>query len=324
MLSSFKMVRMLSRQVTFRTFCTASVARVPNTVESINVNISINKNLKNVVEGSQTNMNTGAKNETEKINTSTHKTVVASPKKRLIDESDDDEATELKELKSKAQSKMEDQVFHKKEKGYWVHVEHFINLVKKGTIDMKNDSAYLKSIFSGNLLYNERYTAFELRERRRISKDIVKFIPFFAMLLIPGGEILIPVYVAILPNATPNQLLSESEKGMKLGEKNDLQASGYKVMKNGLPNFINVIGLDSLHYRRAVDKFEKSEGSNKEMYFYTAQCFVSTLDNFMRDGDHSKENLENILLDNLTTKQLENICKFIYLEYIPGNNMINF
>lgn len=276
-----------------RTFCTATVPRMPNLVGNTKVTIDPSENVKNIINS----VNMAQENQSTKLgseNAPKIKTVVANPKKRLIDLSDDDEVKELQELKTKAQKKIEDQVFHKKEKGWWVHVEHFMNLVKKGCIDMKKDSRYLKSIFSGNLLFESRYTAYELRERRRISKDILKFIPFFGMLIIPGGEIFIPLYVGIFPNATPNQLLTDSEKGIKVGEKVAKQDAGHNYLKNHLPKFINVIGLDSLHYQRTVDKFEKSEGLDKEKYFYTAQCFSSQLNSFMENGDHSEENVKNI------------------------------
>ena len=47
------------------------------------------------------------------------------------------------------------------------------------------------------------------------------------------------------------------------------------------------------------------------------------VEKFVRTGDHSDANLKNLLLRNLSAPQLENICKFLYIEYIPGNRLIN-
>ena len=68
---------------------------------------------------------------------------------------------------------------------------------------------------------------------------------------------------------------------------------------------------------------EKSEGEAKEKYFYMALNWEAQVDKFVRKGDLSDANLKNLLLKNLSTRQLENICKFMYIEYIPGNRLIN-
>merc|ERR1712232_1416817 len=85
MLSSFKILRMFSKQATFRTFATATVARVPDNIENINVNASINEKLKNTVESAKATLNSSPKQEVDKMSASTKKPVIASPKQRLVD-----------------------------------------------------------------------------------------------------------------------------------------------------------------------------------------------------------------------------------------------
>ena len=137
----------------------------------------------------------------------------SAAKRSAMDESDD-EKMELAQLK-KDSGKKDAQVFHKKKMDFWAHMRVAWNLTKKAFYDIYIDARYLKKIFSGNAMFNKYYTAVELKERRRISKDLLKFVPIGVMFAIPGGEFAIPAYLVVIPNGLPTQFIFESEIGKK-------------------------------------------------------------------------------------------------------------
>lgn len=52
-------------------------------------------------------------------------------------------------------------------------------------------------------MFESKKTAFMLSEITRTKKDLFKFIPFSAILLIPFAEVLLPPYLYFFPNALP-------------------------------------------------------------------------------------------------------------------------
>lgn len=56
-----------------------------------------------------------------------------------------------------------------------------------------------------------RYINFnEFNRINRITYDLVKFVPFSLFIIIPGGEVLIPPYLYLFPNAIPTQFKNKS------------------------------------------------------------------------------------------------------------------
>lgn len=64
--------------------------------------------------------------------------------------------------------------------------------------------------------YTEDYTAWELREMRRIKKDAIRLLPFSFFLVIPLLEALLPPYLLLFPNAFPSQYVPSSVKKRRL------------------------------------------------------------------------------------------------------------
>jgi hypothetical protein len=185
---------------------------------------------------------------------------------QALDESDD-EATELADLKKNTEKK-DEQVFHKKKGGMLAHAKVALNLTVKAFKDVNRDYWYVKKVCSGSVTFDEYYTAFELKERRRILKDLMKFVPIGTLFIIPGGELLIPFLIPLFPNMLPTQFLPLSHSGDKTADAVERQERGYQYMKRHFSNFVNVIGYDALFYKNILEKMEHSEGDAKEKYFY--------------------------------------------------------
>lgn len=49
------------------------------------------------------------------------------------------------------------------------------------------------------------------RKERNVREDFIKMIPFSFFLIVPGAELLLPVWLQIFPNSLPSQFISEED-----------------------------------------------------------------------------------------------------------------
>lgn len=113
-----------------------------------------------------------------------------------------------------------DKVFTTKKLTLTDRMKIALHHLKKGMSDVASDSHYLASTVYSNGFVEKRYTAIQLKERRRIFKDLFKFIPFSIIISIPLLEAFIPIYIIVFPNSIPSQFLLENQ----IGKKNSLLA----------------------------------------------------------------------------------------------------
>jgi hypothetical protein len=145
---------------------------------------------------------------------------------------EDEEAARVKsEKKEKTLKDNKDKVFVKKKVGFIDHVKEFVHLVKKGFTDVYYDSKYLFGFLAQKGFVESTYTTVEMRERRRIVKDLFKFVPYSLMIVIPLADLLIPFYVILFPNSIPTQFLFESQIGKKVSQLVEKQEKGFDDIK---------------------------------------------------------------------------------------------
>lgn len=106
-------------------------------------------------------------------------------------------------------------MFTTKKVSLWDRAKVALHHMKKGMIDVGSDAKELALIVNKNGLVETRYTIVELRERRRIFKDLFKFVPFSIFLSIPFLEAFLPIYLVVFPNSIPTQFLLENQVGKK-------------------------------------------------------------------------------------------------------------
>lgn len=88
----------------------------------------------------------------------------------------------------------------------WEEVKH----VGKGFVNLKDDIK--ESVTDVKDIHYARYTKptyAHTNKIQRITKDVIKFIPFSIFILIPGLELLLPAWLMIFPNAIPSQFQSK-------------------------------------------------------------------------------------------------------------------
>mmetsp|Transcript_15094 Transcript_15094/g.1358 ORF Transcript_15094/g.1358 Transcript_15094/m.1358 type:complete len:100 (-) Transcript_15094:131-430(-) len=80
-------------------------------------------------------------------------------------------------------------------------MKEFWFLIVEGSKETYKDCKWLANTYV-NKRHN-KFTGFELREEKRILSDFFKFLPFSSFLLIPAGEVFLPVYLLFFPNSVP-------------------------------------------------------------------------------------------------------------------------
>lgn len=217
-----------------------------------------------------------------------------------------------------------DQVFTEKKLTAKDHLKVIWHHLKKGLIEVGRDSKVLLAITRKNGYREKAYSLKEMRERRRISNDLLKFIPYSIFLTVPFAELLLPIYLVLFPNSVPTQFLLESQIGKKTSELVEAQEDSYKNMRLALTRFSNVIGLDPIKFVQSMDDLLEREGRDKDRLFYKISDFESKLQTYLEKAirrDHPMN--RSLMLENMSSSELEQVAKLLCLDLIPGCNILN-
>lgn len=84
-------------------------------------------------------------------------------------------------------------------------LKEFMLVLVEGTKDTYRDLRWLILLYKRKSF--KHFTGFEKKEKHRILKDAFKFIPFSLFLIIPGLEVLLPLYLSLFPNSIPTQYI---------------------------------------------------------------------------------------------------------------------
>lgn len=103
---------------------------------------------------------------------------------------------------------------HKKSTGHVLH-HIWIEMVKIGrgfrkfNEDMKIYFRYQKRKIDYKY---DRTTYKQDIKIRQVKSDFIKFIPFSFFMIVPGAELVLPVWLVIFPNSIPSQFLSDDDQ----------------------------------------------------------------------------------------------------------------
>lgn len=78
-----------------------------------------------------------------------------------------------------------------------------------------------KTIGIGKKQYEQKYSQVDILEQRKVRRvtiDVLKFIPFSFFIIIPGLEFFLPAYLLVFPNSKPSQFISEENQIKKQQE----------------------------------------------------------------------------------------------------------
>jgi hypothetical protein len=78
----------------------------------------------------------------------------------------------------------------------------------QGSKDLWNDIKWITNLYKSKVDYE--FTGYELAESHRIKIDMVKFIPYSVILLVPFAEFALPIILWLYPNAVPSFYLFDT------------------------------------------------------------------------------------------------------------------
>ena len=130
-------------------------------------------------------------------------------------------------------------------KSFYSHILYEVRKVKYGFINLKRDVQFYFGVKKEKI--QTKYQMDDYTERvktRQVRQDVIKFIPFSFLILIPGAEILLPPYLLIFPNSIPSQFLSEEARDKKFKEVSRKRKDAAKRLNVILPNYLYSLEKD--------------------------------------------------------------------------------
>ena len=88
--------------------------------------------------------------------------------------------------------------------------------IVQGSKDLWDDTKWLTRLYRKK--QRQYFTAYEMAESKRIVLDLLKFIPYSILLLIPLAELAIPLVVWVFPNAVPSFYLFDTAEDRRMEE----------------------------------------------------------------------------------------------------------
>lgn len=86
--------------------------------------------------------------------------------------------------------------------------------IVQGSKDLWTDLKWLSTLYRHK--QPQYFTGFEIAESRRIQIDLLKFIPYSVLLLIPFAELALPVVLWLFPNAIPSFYLFDTAEDQRI------------------------------------------------------------------------------------------------------------
>ncbi|PWZ01167.1 LETM1-domain-containing protein [Testicularia cyperi] len=223
-----------------------------------------------------------------------------SASQTMLAEQKEKEAKELEKQKPKdplmtrVWAKVKEEALH-----YW----HGSKLLAK---EVKISSRLLRRLMLGYSL-----TRREKRQLKRTFADLLRLIPFVPFIVIPAGELLLPVAIKIFPNMLP----STFESKFSVEEKRRGLIKVRLEMAKFLQETIKEGGLQATDKVKTSEEFKEffrkvrstGESPSNEDIIKVAQLFE-----------------DELTLDNLTRPQLVSVCRYMQINAFGTDNYLRY
>jgi len=163
------------------------------------------------------------------------------------------------------------------------------------------------------IMSGEKVSAIERNRMRRALADIFLMFPFSAFIIIPGAELLIPLYVKVFPNAVPRPFAG-SEFILSAKAKNTIQKAQAKIE---LATFLHDT-LDEMTRKQSVTN------SAKMVEFMKFAAEVRTGGRWVTNEDFKKYAplfQDELTIDKMDRKTLDSLCRIFHVNLIKRGVM---
>lgn len=201
-------------------------------------------------------------------------------------------------IKDKKKETFGHQLFKKHQEKAKHLIKEFIHLVVHGSKSAYKDAKYLASVVSSKP--KKDYTVDEIREVNRIRRDLTKFVPFYAALIIPAGELALFPYLYLFPRAVPSYFMNEKAMKEEKYRYIDNQARAQDNLREQLLSVLKKAGYNA------------EQGESKD---------IQGMKKFFLENKETLLPLLNI--KNMGSEALKNASDFLMFEYIEGTYILN-
>lgn len=170
-----------------------------------------------------------------------------------------------------------------------------VHMVVHGSKSAYKDAKYMASVVSSKP--KRSYTVEEIREIKRISIDLIKFVPFYAAIIIPAAEIALVPYLYLFPRAVPSYFVSETSMKEAKYKYIDNQTKAHDELKARLLSIMARVGYDT----------SNQDAESMKMFF-----------------EENKEALLPLLnAKKMDSETLKYASDFLMFEYVEGTYIFN-
>jgi LETM1 and EF-hand domain-containing protein 1 len=142
------------------------------------------------------------------------------------------------------------------------------------------------------------YTGYELNKRKRIIIDLLKFIPYSVILVVPFAELSLPVILYLYPNAIPSVYLLDTAVDTKIKTIETIQEEAHKKLLERLLTVLRGLSMKEESFTH-YDEFKKE-------FFEMMEC----LD-------------EKLNYQSFSSEELLTLLQFMGGDYFEGTTTIN-
>lgn len=209
----------------------------------------------------------------------------AAPKKKPV-------STVKKERKKQS---FKQQLFKKNQERLKHLLKEFVHLVVHGSKSAYKDAKFLAGVVSSKP--KKAYSIEEIRELERIVRDLTKFVPFYAAIIIPAGELVLPIYLFLFPRAVPSYFRTETQMKEERYKLIDNQARAHRYL---------MTHLLSLMIKAGYDPSVKDPEGMKKFFIEKKQRLLPLLK-----------------IENMDSEMLRNANDFLMYEFVEGTFILN-
>jgi len=93
--------------------------------------------------------------------------------------------------------------------------------ILQGSKDLWQDAQWIINLYRKKQA--EYFTGFELFQSSRIKVDLLKFIPYSVILVVPFAELSLPIILWLFPNAVPSHYLFDTAEESRIEKCEQIQ-----------------------------------------------------------------------------------------------------
>lgn len=156
-------------------------------------------------------------------------------------------------LDHKKMEELKQKLFTDREKTLLLKAKFILKEAKytlvQGSKDLWHDAKWITQLYKKKA--HSDFTGFELAQSQRIKVDMLKFIPYSVILVVPFAELSLPIILWLFPNAVPSFYLFDTAEDQRREKCEQVQFESHKYLIEKLEDVMsNRFGLTSKEFSR--------------------------------------------------------------------------